>query len=167
MGTSGYAGYFYEGKHPFNVDTWLAEHPELRAIDKNGKPRGALCPSNKANQDWLDRGAEWLFKTFQIGGVNLEMGDFFVCYCDDCKRARADIPSDEPDYYKDMAISHMVTLSTMRRLAPKAWLSYATYTGYTAEMTETPPKVADTPGGVSRSRRIWSTRALRSCRDTC
>jgi hypothetical protein len=28
----------------------------------------------------------------------------------------------------------------MRRLAPDAWLSYATYTGYTAEMIETPPK---------------------------
>ena len=27
----------------------------------------------------------------------------------------------------------------MRRLAPSAWLSYATYTGYTAEMRKTPP----------------------------
>ena len=68
---------------------------------------------------------------FQIGGVNLEMGDFYVCHCDDCRRARAAIVSDEPDYYKDMAISHMVTLSTLRRLVPDAWLSYATYTGYT------------------------------------
>ena len=39
-----------------------------------------------------------------------------------------------------MAISHMVTLQTMRRLAPDAWLSYATYTGYTADMVRTPPK---------------------------
>jgi len=140
VGTSGYAGYYYEGASPFNAGTWLAEHPELRSIDKNGKPKNAPCPSNKANQDWLDRGAEWLFENFQIGGVNLEMGDFFVCHCEDCKRARAAIPSDEPDYYKDMAISHMVTLKTMRRLAPDAWLSYATYTGYTAEMLQTPPK---------------------------
>jgi hypothetical protein len=68
------------------------------------------------------------------------MGDFFVCYCDACKQARAAIASDEPDYYKDMAISHRVTLKTMRRLAPDAWLSYATYTGYSADMMKTPPK---------------------------
>jgi hypothetical protein len=38
-----------------------------------------------------------------------------------------------------MAISHRVTLRTMRALAPNAWLSYATYTGYTAGMMEDPP----------------------------
>jgi len=140
VGTSGYAGYYYEGKNRFNAGTWLTEHPELRSTDRNGKPRTAPCPSKKANQDWLDRGAEWLFENFGVGGVNLEMGDFFVCHCDDCKQARAEIPSDEPDYYKDMAISHTVTLETMRRLAPDAWLSYATYTGYTADMVRTPPK---------------------------
>ncbi len=140
VGTSGYGGYYYQGKNEFNSNTWLATHPELRAIDRHGKPYAAPCPSKKANQDWLDRGARWLFDTFEIGGVNLEMGDFFVCYCDDCKRARAAIDSREPDYYKDMAVSHRVTLDTMRRLAPEAWLSYATYTGYTAAMMRTPPK---------------------------
>ncbi len=140
VGTSGYAGYYYQGKNEFNADTWLTQHPELRAVEKNGKPHAAPCPSKQANQDWLDRGAQWLFHEFQVGGANLEMGDFFVCYCNDCKRARAAIQSDEPDYYKDMAISHMVTLKTMRRLAPDAWLSYATYTGYTASMATRPPK---------------------------
>ncbi len=139
VGTSGYAGYYFEGEHPLNADTWLGQHPELRSLDAQGKPRNAPCPSNKANQQWLDEGAEWLFENFEIGGVNLEMGDFFVCYCDACKRARVAIPSDEPDYYKDMAISHRVTLRTMRDLAPDAWLSYATYTGYTAGMTSNPP----------------------------
>jgi hypothetical protein len=140
VGTSGYTGYYYEGDNEFNGDTWLAMHPELRAIGKDGKPHQVPCPSKKENQKWLDRGAEWLFGNFEIGGVNLEMGDFFVCYCDDCKQARAAIESSEPDYYKDMAISHSVTLATMRKLAPEAWLSYATYTGYTAEMVQTPPK---------------------------
>ena len=140
VGTSGYAGYYFEGEHPFNADSWVLQHPELRAIQANGKPHNSPCPSNKTNQDWLDRGAKWLFENFQIGGVNLEMGDFFVCYCDTCKKARAEIESPEPDYYKDMAISHMVTLDTMRGLAPEAWLSYATYTGYSAEMMKAPPK---------------------------
>jgi hypothetical protein len=140
VGTSGYAGYYFEGRHPYNADTWLAEHPELRALDQNGQPRNAPCPSKKANQDWLDQGARWLFKTFEIGGVNLEMGDLFVCYCDDCRKARAAIDSNEPDYYKDMAISHRVTLRTMRALSADAWLSYATYTGYTVEMMRNAPK---------------------------
>jgi hypothetical protein len=140
VGTSGYAGYYFEGDHPMNADAWLAKHPELRSVEQNGKPRNAPCPSNKANQDWLDEGAKWLFENFQVGGVNLEMGDFFVCYCDACKKARAAIDSKEPDYYKDMAISHAVTLETMRKLSPGAWLSYATYTGYTADMMKDPPK---------------------------
>ena len=140
VGTSGYAGYYFEGDHPYNADTWIAAHPELRALEKTGKPRSAPCPSKQANQDWLDEGAQWLFDTFEIGGVNLEMGDFFVCYCDDCKKARAAIKSDEPDYYKDMAISHMVTLKTMRGLARNAWLSYAPYPGYPPAMTANPPE---------------------------
>ncbi len=140
VGTSGYAGYYFEGDHPYNANTWLKQHPELKSITREGKPRNAPCPSKKANQDWLDDGARWLFRTFDIGGVNLEMGDYFVCYCDDCKKARAAIESDEPDYYKDMAISHMVTLKTMRQLAPDGWLSYATYTGYKKAMMTDPPK---------------------------
>lgn len=140
VGTSDYGGYYFEGRHEFNVDTYLAAHPERRAIGPNGKPRNAICPSQKVNQEWLDRGAEWLLANFQVGGVNLEMGDFYVCYCPGCKRARAAIPSNEPDYYKDMAISHMVTLGKLRALKLDAWLSYATYTGYTAEMMQRPPQ---------------------------
>ncbi len=148
VGTSGYSGYVFEGDHPFNIRTWLKEHPELRSVDKDGKTGGTgvdgltdhLCPSKKANQEWLDDGAKWLFETFKIGGVNLEMGDHFVCYCDECKCARAAIKSGEPDYYKDMAISHSRTLQTMHKLAPDAWLSYATYTGFTREMMTDPPK---------------------------
>lgn len=139
VGTSDYGGYYYEGRHEFNVDTCLRAHPERRAIGPSGKPRNAICPSKKVNQEWLDRGAEWLLANFAVGGVNLEMGDFYVCYCEDCKRARAAIKSQEPDYYKDMAISHMVTLRKLRSLKPDAWLSYATYTGYTAEMMHQPP----------------------------
>jgi hypothetical protein len=140
VGTSDYGGCYFQGRHEFNVDTYLAAHPERRAIGPNGKPRNAICPSQKVNQDWLDRGAEWLLANFEVGGVNLEMGDFYVCYCQGCKRSRAAIHSDEPDYYKDMAISHMVTLRKLRALKPDAWLSYATYTGYTPEMMRQPPQ---------------------------
>lgn len=140
IGTSGYEGFYYEGEHKYNTDSWLKTHPGLRAVDENGAFYNALCPSKKANQDWLDNGIRWMFETFHIGGVNLEMGDFLVCHCDDCRRARKEIDSDEPDYYKDMAISHSITLESAHQLKPDAWLSYATYTGYTAEMMQDPPK---------------------------
>ncbi len=139
VGTSGYGGYYFEGEHEYNVQTWLAKHPELRAIGKDGKPRNVLCPSKPENAAWLQDGCRWLFENFKIGGINFEIGDFFVCYCDDCARARAAIPGDAADYYKDMAISIGPVAKLARELAPDAWLSYATYTGFNPAMIEKPP----------------------------
>jgi len=139
VGTSGYEGYYYEGNHRYNITTWLREHPELRAVNAKGQPHNALCPTKPANIQWLNDGCRWLFATFQIGGVNFEIGDFFVCYCDDCKAARARIPGDIPDYYKDMALSTAPVARLAHELAPDAWLSYATYTGFSPEMARTPP----------------------------
>jgi hypothetical protein len=139
VGTSAYGGYYYEGNHAFNIGNWLAEHPDLRSIDQKGRHREALCPRKPENQAWLIRGANWLFENFTIGGVNLEMGDFLVCHCDECMKARAAIPSNELPYFKDLAVSYSGVLRQMRRLSPSAWLSYATYSGFTAEMTKTPP----------------------------
>ncbi|MGC9317744.1 MAG: hypothetical protein ACP5KN_06900, partial [Armatimonadota bacterium] len=139
VGTSGYQGYYYEGEHRYNVTTWLREHPELRALGEDGSPRNALCPSKPQNVQWLKDGYRWLSETFDIGGVNFEIGDFFVCHCEDCKRARAAIPGDAPDHYKDMAISIGPVARLAHELTPEAWLSYATYTGFTPEMAQDPP----------------------------
>ncbi len=149
VGTSGYEGYYFEGDHQYNISTWLAAHPELRAVTQDGKPHNALCPSKPENVRWLNDGCRWLFETFDIGGINFEIGDFLVCYCDDCKQARAAIPGDAPDYYKDMAISTAPVARLAQEIAPDAWLSYATYTGFTPEMAETPPSWVDLiPPGI-------------------
>jgi len=121
------------------VTTWLREHPEVRAIGEDGTPRNALCPSKPANVQWLQDGCRWLFETFDIGGINFEIGDFFVCHCDDCRRARAAIPGDAEPYYKDMAISTAPVAELSHEIAPDAWLSYATYTGFTPAMAAQPP----------------------------
>jgi len=139
VGTSGYEGYVYSGNHKYNITTWLREHPELRALGEDGKPLNALCPTQPENIKWLDEGCRWLFSTFKIGGINFEIGDFFVCHCDRCKAARATIPGDAPDYYKAMALSTAPVAKTALALAPDAWLSYATYTGFTPQMQQTPP----------------------------
>jgi hypothetical protein len=142
IGTSGYRGYYFEGDHEFNAPTWIRRHPELASrVLYEGKPvPGCPCPSKPENKKWLADGARWLFENFEIGGVNLEMGDFFVCPCPDCRKAREAIPSDEPDYYKDMAICLRELIPVMRAAAPDAWLSYATYTGFNREMMALPPK---------------------------
>lgn len=139
VGTSGYEGYYYEGGHRYNISHWLREHPELRARDRQGKPLNALCPSKPENVRWLEEGCRWLLSTFRIGGINFEIGDFFVCYCDGCRAARAAIPGDAPDYYKDMALSTAPVARLAHELAPDAWLSYATYTGFTPQMAAAPP----------------------------
>jgi len=142
IGTSGYRGYYFEGDHEFNAPTWIKRHPELESrVIYDGKfVPGCPCPSKPANKKWLADGARWLFENFEIGGVNLEMGDFFVCPCPDCEKARAAIPATEPDYYKDMAICLRELLPVMRAEAPDAWLSYATYTGFNREMMSRPPE---------------------------
>jgi len=142
IGTSGYRGYYFEGNHQFNAPTWISRHPELESrVLYEGQPvRGCPCPSKPENKKWLADGARWLFENFEIGGVNLEMGDFFVCPCPDCRKAREAIASDEPDYYKDMAICLKELIPVMREAAPDAWLSYATYTGFNREMMARPPK---------------------------
>lgn len=142
VGASGYRGYYFEGDHEFNAPTWVSRHPELASnVVYDGKPvPGCPCPSKPENIKWLADGARWLFENFEIGGVNLEMGDFFVCTCPDCRRAREAIDPGEPDYYKDMALCLREILPVMRAAAPDAWLSYATYTGFDKEMMAKPPK---------------------------
>jgi hypothetical protein len=142
VGTSGYSGYYFEGDHDYNAATWIRRHPELESrVTYEGVPvRECPCPSKPANKKWLADGARWLFKNFAIGGVNLEMGDFFVCRCPDCQKARSAIDSAEPDYFKDMAICLGDLIPEMRRISPDAWLSYATYTGFNKQMMAHPPK---------------------------
>ncbi len=142
IGTSGYRGYYFEGDHEYNAPTWVRRHPELesRVLYEGKFVPGCPCPSKPENKKWLADGARWLFENFEIGGVNLEMGDFFVCPCPDCRKARAAIPSDEPDYYKDMAICLKELVPVMRTAAPDAWISYATYTGFNREMMVRPPR---------------------------
>ncbi|HJN14960.1 MAG TPA: hypothetical protein QGH10_05710, partial [Armatimonadota bacterium] len=143
VGTSGYEGYYFEGDHKYNTATWLKLHPKLAAVREDGSATNALCPTKPENVKWLNDGCRWLFDTFEIGGINFEIGDFLVCHCDDCVAARTAIPGDAPDYYKDMALSTAPVAALAHELDPDAWLTYATYTGFTPEMAQDPPSWMD------------------------
>ncbi|MBW3631924.1 MAG: hypothetical protein KY456_02730 [Chloroflexi bacterium] len=101
-----YGGVYWEGDHPFNLATWLRKHPELSARMEHGVgfqiedlafplsfPRSDYtvsgCPSRPENQQWMADGVAWLAETCDIGGINIESGDYGVCGCDVCTKRRA------------------------------------------------------------------------------
>ena len=140
VGLGGYGGFFYEGEHPYNLDSWIKTHPELRAVDQNGDFRDhTLCPEKPENRNWYREGLHWLYQNFKIGGLSLEIGDFFVCYCKDCKKAREATGGKDPEYYKDMARAVSFMAEEARKLDPNSWISYSTYTGFDFDSIQNPP----------------------------
>jgi hypothetical protein len=130
VGTSYYGGIYYEGEHIYNSLAWLKQYPAFAAIDKVGSPMLRLCPSEPANQDWLRQGIKWLLNNFEIGGVNLESGDFMVCYCKRCHHAREELKSKEPNFFKEMLISISPVVYEINHLNKNIWVTYGTYTGF-------------------------------------
>ncbi|MDQ2683880.1 MAG: hypothetical protein M3Y37_10175 [Chloroflexota bacterium] len=101
-----YGGVVWEMEHEFNLATWLRKHPHLAAemerppgfqIQDLGFPlffpRGDYsvrgCPSKPENQQWMEDGIAWLAETFDLGGINIEAGDYGVCGCAECNARRA------------------------------------------------------------------------------
>lgn len=147
----GYGGFIYSQKSRFNLDVWCKEHPELQAKNEKGDVvAGMINPSHPENQKWLREGAEWLFTELpDIGGINLENGDFMSCYCDDCKAARAK-PENDPNCLWDMATSQRPILEVAERMRPDGWMTFATYVGFSeaaarraGKQAVYPPKFVD------------------------
>jgi len=160
VGVDQYGGFYYQGQNKFNIETWTAQHPELRAMDKAGHYLDhTLCMDKKANQQWFREGIRWLFETFPIAGVNLELGEFRVCYCPDSVKAREKVlpqehanmlevtrgvskPSGEPrahDFYIDLGRLMSWEVKVIHTFRPKALITYAAYTGFDESLQKNPP----------------------------
>ena len=160
VGVDQYGGFYYQGQNKFNIETWTAQHPELRAMDKAGHYLDhTLCMDKEANRQWFREGIRWLFETFPIAGVNLELGEFRVCYCPDSVKAREAVlpqehanmlevtrgiskPSGDPrahDFYLDLGRLMSWEAKVIHTFRPKALITYAAYTGFDESLQVTPP----------------------------
>lgn len=130
VGTTDYGGIYYEGNHPCSIPTYLHHHPERSCVGADGRRNGALSPYHPGSQRWIAECVEWLYRTFPIGGSNMENGDFLVDHSPAAKRARARIRSTEADYFKDQYFAYKTALDTADRVAPESFNGYATYAGF-------------------------------------
>jgi hypothetical protein len=101
-----YGGVYWEGDHKFNLATWLKTNPQHAATLEKGVgfqiadlafplnfPKSdytlSACPSAPETMAWMEEGVAWLTETFDIGGINIEAGDYGVCGCSRCVARRA------------------------------------------------------------------------------
>ena len=101
-----YGGVYWEGDNKYNLATWLKANPQHAATLEKGVgfqiadlafplnfPKSdytlSACPSAPETMAWMEEGVAWLTETFDIGGINIEAGDYGVCGCSRCVARRA------------------------------------------------------------------------------
>lgn len=135
VGTTWYGGVYYEGDHPYNMATFLRKHPEARMLDEKGKVREfngehGACLAHPDYQRWLRESIDWLFREFEIGGVNIENGDFLVDSHPSVQALRKNWPAEDPEVFFHQGMSYKQALDAMSGHLPRTLAAYATYSGF-------------------------------------
>jgi len=132
VGLNAYGGIYYEGDSPYSLITHLERHPELYALDVEGRPLRDLanrvhlaCPSRRENQEFAADSLRWLMESLPLGGVQIEAGDTGVCQCKTC-RERRQYPAGVFSW-EDMALMYPLATDAVRSVDPDAWIACETY----------------------------------------
>ena len=134
VGLGGSGGTVYGSEDSQGISAWTKLHPDLRAQDENGRyVDNVLCPAKSENQRWIREGLARLYKNYRIGGINIELDKSFVCYSEDCKKARKSMPGNDPEHFKDMARIVSFMASEARSLDPETIVTFRTYGGFDLE----------------------------------
>jgi hypothetical protein len=134
-----YGGFTFSKDARYNLDHWTKEHPDLRFKHPRGGFEPGLCPSKPENIHWLREGTKWFYDNLpDVGGMNIENGDWMQCDTPDCNAARAKEGVDH-NFLWDQWKTYTPVLEESQRLRPDAWNIFATYIGFsekefTAEM---------------------------------
>ncbi len=133
VGLCSYGGYYYDGEHPFNLDTYLKKHPER--ISSANEERGGrvvtpvLDPALEANRAWWRDGLEWMLETFKIGGIDYEMGDFVVNPSPEAQAARAALGFEADGNILDSIIATKELMDYAHQALPGGTFINCTYRG--------------------------------------
>lgn len=134
VGTTWYGGAYYQGNHQYNLETFLEKTPDARAHAIDGLTgkhiEGGACPSSPAFLDWLAESIQWLFREFEIGGANIENGDFVLCDDPRCVAAKESWPIDDAEFFRLQAMSYQPALEAVQDLLGDKLVTWATYAGF-------------------------------------
>lgn len=177
-----YGGVYWEGDHPYNLSTWLDRHPEYAADMERGVgfqledlafplsfPRSdytrTACPSEPANLAWMEDAVSWLVETIDVGGVNIESGDYGVCGCERCIRRRGEREDAarrdgfaESWSHADMADNFPRLFEAIRSRRPDAWVYCELQWDNLLDPVAHDPLAALPDGGIYQhtvNRRYW------------
>lgn len=135
VGTTWYGGVYYEGQSPYSLDRFLERNPDARMLDEKGSPlqhagHPGACLAHPAYREWLAESIDWLHRTFAIGGVNLENGDFLVDHHPLMQALRRKWPADDPEVFFHQGMSYGQALEAMAARLDDRLCAYATYSGF-------------------------------------